>query len=142
MYKGPFPSGFERFSPVRYIPPDTHDSKYPFTLLTGSIIYHFGAGTRSLKTTRMKKFSSRGWVEMNKVDADRLNINDGDTVKVVSSTGEVSTNVKVSDTLPAQTLFMPISFPDCRVNELFGIALDPRAKSPALKRCPVRLERI
>ena len=37
---------------------------------------------------------------------------------------------------------MPMSFPESPVNELYDIALDPKAKSPALKGCAVRLERI
>jgi formate dehydrogenase alpha subunit len=142
LYKGPFPSGFERFSPVQYTPLNTYENEYPLTLLTGSILYQFGSGTRTMRTSRMKKFSNQAWVDINEADAYRLGFSDGDTVKVVSSAGEVTTNIKVTNTLPSRTLFMPISFADCRVNELFGLALDPKAKSPALKRCPVRLERI
>jgi len=90
FYQGQFPSGFGRFSPVEYIPSaDITGDGYPLTLLTGSILNHFGSGTRSLRTSRLKKFS-----------------------------------------------------PQSPVNELFGLTLDSRAKTPSFKRCAVRLERI
>jgi formate dehydrogenase major subunit len=81
-------------------------------------------------------------VEIGEADAKHLRFSDVDVVKVVSPIGEVTTTVRITDTLPSGMLFMPISFPESPVNELFGITLDPRAKTPALKRCAVRLERI
>jgi len=143
FYQGPFPSGFGRFSPIEYIPPaDITGDGYPLTLLTGSILNHFGSGTRSLRTSRLKKFSPHAWVEIGEADAKHLGFNDGDSVKVVSPDGEVTSTLKVTETLLAGMLFMPISFSESPVNELFGLTLDPRAKTPSLKRCTVRLERI
>ncbi len=142
LYKGPFPSGFGRFSPVEYTPPrNVSGDGYPLTLLSGSILHHFGSGSRSFRAWRLKKFSPYAWVEIGESDAQHLGLSDGDRVRVVSPVGEVSSTVRVTDTLPSGMLFMPISFPESPVNELFGITLDPRAKTPALKQCAVRLER-
>ena len=142
LYQGLFPSGFGRFSLVEYTPPPNVSSNgYPLTLLSGSILYHFGSGSRSLRATRLKRFLPHAWVEISEADAERLGFDEGDTVKVVSPVGEVTTTVRVTDTLPSGLLFMPISFPDNPVNELFGMVLDPQAKTPALKWCAVRLER-
>jgi len=141
LYKGPFPSGFGRFSPVEYTPPsNVPGDGYPLTLLSGSILPHFGSGSRSLRTSRLKNFSPHSWVEISEADAEHLGFGDGDAVKVVSPAGEVTTAVRVTDKLPAGMVFMPISFPESPVS-LFGITLDPQAKTPALKRCAVRLER-
>jgi len=143
LYQGPFPSGFGRFSPVEYIPPtNVPEDGYPLTLLSGSILHHFGSGSRSSRASSLKKFSPHAWVEIGEADAKHLGFSDGDTVKVISPVGEVTTTVRVTDTLPSGMLFMPISFPESPVNELFSIVLDPRAKTPALKGCAVRLERI
>jgi predicted molibdopterin-dependent oxidoreductase YjgC len=49
---------------------------------------------------------------------------------------------RVADSLPPGLVFMPISFPDSPVNELFDIKVDPRSKAPSLKSRAVRLERI
>ncbi len=143
FYKGPFPSGFGRFSPVEYTPPtNVSGDRYPLTLLSGSILHHFGSGTRSLRASRLNRFSPHAWVEISQADAEHLGFSDGNIVRVVSPAGEVTTTVRVTDTLPSGMLFMPMSFPESPVNELFGIVLDPRAKTPALKGCAVRLERI
>ena len=143
LYKEPFPSGFGRFSSVEYTPPASASGDgYPLTLLCGAILHHFGSGTRSFRASRLKKFSPHAWVEISESDAKHLGYSDGDAVKVASPAGEVTTTVKVTETLPSGMLFMPISFPESPANELFGIALDPRAKTPALKACAVRLERI
>ncbi|MFC2002143.1 formate dehydrogenase subunit alpha [Chloroflexota bacterium] len=142
LYQGPFPSGFGRFSPVEYTPPPNGAGEvYPLTLITGSILYQFGSGTRSLRASRLKKFSPHAWVEISQTDAKHLGFSDGDVVKVISPAGEVTSTARVTDTLPSGLLFMPLSFPESPVNELFSIALDPQAKTPALKQCAVRLER-
>jgi len=143
LYKGLFPSGFERFCAVEYAPPsNTSGDGYPLTLLAGSILYRFGSGTRSSASSRLKKYSPNAWVEINESDARRLGYGDGDGVRVISPAGEITTILKVTGTLPTGMLFMPISFPETPVNELFGIAFDPRAKTPAFKTCAVRLERM
>jgi len=142
LYKGPFPSGFERFFPVEYTPPkDISGDGYPLTLISGSILYQFGSGTRSLRASRLSRFSPHSWVEINKTDSKRFAVSAGDVVKIISPAGEVITTVKVTDALPSGMLFMPLSFPESPVNELFNITLDPQAKTPSLKRCAVRLER-
>jgi len=89
----------------------------------------------------LSRFSPTAYLEISGVAAAELGIGDGDTVKVTSAQGELSTTAKVSNTLPRGLLFMPISFPDSPVYELFGTVLDPQAKAPALKTCAVRLER-
>ena len=81
-------------------------------------------------------------MEINESDAKKLGIGQGDVVRVISPVGEVTTTASVTDTLPPGMLLMPVSFPATPVNELFGINLDPRAKTPALKAGAAKLERI
>jgi formate dehydrogenase alpha subunit len=143
LYKGPFPSGFGRLSPTEYSPPsDVSADGYPLTLLSGSILHHFGGGTRSSRASRLKAFRPHSGLEISFQDAKSLGLGDGDPVKVVSSSGELETRISFSDSLPAGLLFLPISFAESPVNELFDIKLDPRSKAPFLKSCAVRLERI
>jgi len=141
-YGGKFLKGFVRFSPVEYTP-DGHEpiEDYPFTLITGTMLYHFGTGTRTSKAWRLKGFCPRAFLEIGESDAVRLSVSDDDMVKIVSPIGEVTTVVKITDTLPEGTLFMPISFPEAPVSKLFGITLDPQSKTPSLKSCSVRIER-
>lgn len=134
--------GFGRFAPVDYASsPKLLGEAYPLTLIAGAVPHHFGGGTRSSRASRLKKFSPHGWVEISTGDAHSLGLRDGDRVKVASPVGEVPTTIKVTDTLSPGVLFMPISFPESPVTQLFGAALDSRTKAPSLKACKVRLER-
>ncbi len=141
LYKGLFPSGFGRFSPVAYNPPDG-DAKYPFTLLTGSTRFQFGSGARSSRSARLSQFCPGARLEINPADAKKLGIGDGDSVKITSSHGELTAPARFSDALAPGQLFMPISFPESPVYQLFAATLDPQTRAPALKSCAVRLERI
>jgi formate dehydrogenase alpha subunit len=142
-YMKQFLSGFARFSPVEYIPlSEGAKEDYPFTLLTGTILYHFGTGARSSRASRSKKFLPRAFVEIGESDAKKLGISHSDKVKLISPVAELTTAVRITDTLPEGIVFMPVSFPESPVNRLFGIVLDPAAKTPSLKACNVRIEGI
>jgi len=143
LYKGQFPSGFGRFSPVQYEPRrKVLEDGYNLTLLAGSILFHSGTGSRSSRSSRLSKFSPEAFVELGESDAKRVGISQGDQVRVISPAGEVTAVAKITDALPEGVLFMPVCFPRAPVNQLFDIVLDPKAKTPALKACAVRLKRI
>jgi formate dehydrogenase alpha subunit len=135
--------GFARFSPADYAPQARgRNTNYPFALLTGGILYNFGTGARSSRARRLGKFSSRSFVEICEADARKLAVANGDDVKVISTVGEVTTAVKISDTVCRGTVFMPLSFPDTPVNALFDFVLDPETKAPSVKACSVKIEKI
>jgi len=135
--------GFARFSPIEYIPQvGQRKSDYPFTLLTGNTPYHFGTGNRSSRAWRLRKFSPQSFVEICDSDAKKLAVNDGEEVKVISAVGEVTTMIKITDTLRKGMLFMPFSFPETPVNDLFDIVLNSETKAPSLKACSVKIEKL
>ncbi len=143
LHKGQFPSGFGRFCPVEYIPqPENWGDGYAFNLLTGSTLFQFGTGCRSSRSSRLRKYSSEAFVEINEADAKKLGIVQGEKVKVISATGEVTATAEIMNTLNPGMIFMPMSFPESSVNMLFDTILDLQSKTPALKTCPVKLERI
>jgi len=135
--------GFARFSPIKYTPQARErKSDYPFTLLTGTTLYHFGTGSRSSRSSRLKKFSPEAFVEICESDAKKLAITDGEKVKLASPIGEVTAMVRFTDTLREGMLFMPVSFPETPVNELFDIVLNPETKAPSQKTCSVKIEKL
>jgi predicted molibdopterin-dependent oxidoreductase YjgC len=135
--------GFPRFYPIEYTPwREDHNPDYPFTLLTGTTLYQFGTGGRSSRAWRLKKFSPQSFVEIGEADADKLGISHGDKVSVISPVSKLTTTARIIDGLPEAMLFMPISFPETPVNGLFDITLDLEAKTPSLKACNVRIERV
>jgi predicted molibdopterin-dependent oxidoreductase YjgC len=142
MHGSQFPEGFARFCPVEYVPPAKKKKGYPFTLLTGPIFNHFGSGSRSSRSARLRKFCPDAYVQICEADARELGIADGEMVKVTSPAGEVTAKAKITDTLSKGMLFMPISFPEAPVNELFDIVLNSETKAPALKACSVRIDKL
>lgn len=142
-YGEQFLKGFARFSPVEYSPQaDGAKEDYPLTLLTGTILNHFGSGTRSSRSWRLKKFSPEAFVEIGETDAQKLGVSHGDKVKLISPVSELTATVSITDTLPEGMVFLPASFPGSPAARLFSISLDPETKVPSLKACRVRVERV
>lgn len=141
LHKGPFPSGFGRFSSVDYVPPP-ENAGYSLTLMIGSGRYRFGSGSRSSHSSRLSRFSPEACLEISSASAKERGIQEGDRVKIISSQAEVVSVARISDTLPKGILYMPMSISRNPALELFNVFLDHQAKAPALKTCPVRLERI
>ena len=143
LHGGLFPSGFGRFSPVECVaPPDGPDERHPLTLLTGMTLARFGSGTRTARSSRLKRSSPQSWIEIGPTDAERFGLSVGDKVKVISGVGEVSSTVAIAQSLPKGMVFMPMAFPECPVNELLHIVVDPKTKMPSVGNCYVRLERM
>lgn len=135
------PSGRAQFAPVSYIPPAEETShEYPLILTTRRSIFHYH-GTMSQKVAGMKALRGEEQVEINPVDAAALEIEDGETVWVVSRRGNVQTKAKISTATPPGVVSMTFHYPETRTNILTHGALDPIAKIPELKVCAVKIER-
>ncbi|HEY95955.1 MAG TPA: formate dehydrogenase subunit alpha [Dehalococcoidia bacterium] len=138
FYKGLFPSGFGRFTPVEYVSSEgDKDERYPFLLVTGSTLHQFGSGSRSGRASRLKSFTPQAWVDISKGDSNRYKLNSGDEVRIISPSGEISAIARISDDLDEGILCMPSSFSSTPVNALFSFDTNN-----SLKTCSVRLERI
>jgi predicted molibdopterin-dependent oxidoreductase YjgC len=143
LYKGHFPDGFGRFSAVQFVPHNgTPDPDYPLTLLTGTLLYGIESGARSSRSKRLQAFHPRAFVEISSPDAEKLGINEGDTVRVISSSGQTETAARIASTLSEGMLFMPSCFPSNPIGDLLATELDSQSKTPLIKSCAVRLERI
>jgi formate dehydrogenase (NADP+) alpha subunit len=143
LHGGEFPRAFHRFSPAGSArrEPEAPDG-YPFTLLVGTDLFQFGAGSRSSRASRLRRFRSQPFVDVSEADAHRLGIGEGDPVRLFSPTGEVSARARIDGAVGEGTLFMPASFPAAPVNVLFDGVVDPCSGTPALKACAVGVERI
>jgi formate dehydrogenase alpha subunit len=142
MHGGQFSEGFARFCPVEYVPPAKAEKGYRFTLLAGIVFNHFGTGSRSSRSARLRRFSSEAFVEMCESDARGLTIADGEVVRIISPVGEMTAKVKFTNAVREGMLFMSISFPEAPVNGLFDIVLNSETKAPSLKACSVKIDRI
>jgi predicted molibdopterin-dependent oxidoreductase YjgC len=135
------PSGRGQFTPIEYAPPaEVTSHEYPLILTTRRSIFHYH-GTMSRKVGGLNALRGEEQIEINPVDAASLEIEDGETVKVISRRGTVRAKARISEISPPGVVSMTFHYPETRTNILTHGALDPVAKIPELKVCAVKIER-
>jgi formate dehydrogenase alpha subunit len=97
------------FSPMVSTAEEQRDADYPFTAILGSVRCHLGSGTRTNASERIRDFNLSGEVAICAEDADLLNLNDGDTVKVESRWGVIKREVGRSTRIAPGQLFVPLA---------------------------------
>jgi len=137
------PSGKGKFAALEYKPPaETPDDEYPLVLTTGRSLYHYHTGTMTRRVKGLNVLRTEELVEINQKDAESLGVADGETVSVVSRRGQVTAKARVTDDSPAGVVFMTFHFRESPTNVITNPALDPVAKTPELKVCAVRVEKV
>ncbi len=141
LHANTFTRGKGMFQPIEHIPPvELPDQEYPLLLSTGRILYHYNVTTPY--STAISSMWSEEYAEINPEDAVRLELDNGDTAKVTSRRGEVTTKVKVTDRVLPGMVWMSFHFGDTPTNALTSAALDPVTKTGEYKVCAVKIEKI
>jgi formate dehydrogenase major subunit len=136
-------TGKAKFIPLHYRPPaELPDEEYPLVLTTGRIIYHYHSSTMTAADESMKKLYDLDPVEMNPSDAEKLDLVDGEQVRVISRRGEIRAPVKITERSPESLVFMAFHSPETKTNLITSSACDPVTKTPEFKYCAVRVEKI
>jgi len=114
---------------------------FPFLLVTGRTLYAYNAGTM---TDRTKNLELRpiDTLDLHPDDAERLGIQDGDELRIVSRWGEAQLPARRDDRVKRGELFATFHTPAAHVNRLLGPHRDNKVNTPAYKRTAVRLEKI
>jgi formate dehydrogenase alpha subunit len=143
LHVNTFVRGKGRLTPVSYHPPaELPDKEYPLILTTGRSLYHYHTGTLTRKVAGLNALEPEAVVEINPADAHKLKINDGDTVKVISRRGQVSTRAKTTEACLKGVVYMNFHFSETAVNVLTDQIFDPLSKISEFKICAVRLEKV
>jgi formate dehydrogenase major subunit len=141
LHKDRFSRGRGLFHAIEYIPPaEQTDAEYPIILSTGRVLYHYHTGTMTRLSKGSMERCPESLVEINPLDAEKLGIGDGQTVKVTSRRGTLRAKAKITTRSDVGTIFMNFHFHEAAVNLLTNPALDPVAKIPEYKVCAVRVE--
>jgi anaerobic selenocysteine-containing dehydrogenase len=117
------------------------DEEYPLILTTERLLFHYHTGTMSRRVSGLNALKPQEEVGINPQDATKLEIGDGDMVKVISRRGEIKAKAKVTEASPPGVICMSFHFAESPTNLLTSLALDPMAKIPELKVCAVRIEK-
>jgi formate dehydrogenase alpha subunit len=132
-----------RFMPVEL--PETimePTEEYPYILITGRLMEHFNTGEMSRRSAKLARLKPASFLDMNREDAEAAGFCEGDTVRMTSPHGSVKLPLKIASSMQRGYLFAPIHFSKPNFNSLMSaVPIDPRARMPALKVIPVKLQR-
>ncbi|MDG6257787.1 MAG: formate dehydrogenase subunit alpha [Methanomicrobiaceae archaeon] len=144
LHQGKFAAadGLGAFFGIEYRPPaEVADAEYPFTLMTGRLIFHYHTRTQTGRSKILDYEVPEGYVQINTEDANTLGIKNGEKIKLRSRRGESLPVARVTDEVAPGVLMMTMHFPN-GANALTNTALDPMSKMPELKHCAVAVEKI
>jgi nitrate reductase NapA len=125
-------------------PAESPDDEYPFWLCTGRILEHWHTGSMTRRVKQLHQAAPEAYVEVNRADAQRFSISDGQTIRVVSRRGtlELRATVDGRGKPPQGSVFIPF-FDEARLPNLLTLdAMDNISKEPDFKKCAVRLEHV
>lgn len=136
-------NGRGKFIPLKYRPSaELPDEEYPLILTTGRNIYHYQTSTMTGVVDGLKKLYGEDYIEMCSDDANKIGVEHGEKVKVISRRGEIEPKVRVTDSCLSGVVFMTFHFSESATNIITSAALDPISKTPEFKVCAVRVEKI
>lgn len=143
LHQNSFSRGKGLFKVVEYSPLiEEADEDYPFLLTTGRSLYQYHTGSMTRRVEGLDAFGSEELVMVNINDAKNLDIISGDLIKMSSRRGMIKVKVEVTDVVPPGVVFMTFHYHEAPANLLTSAILDPVAKTPEYKACPVRIEKV
>ena len=111
-------------------------------LTTARMLYHFHTGTMTRKVHGLNVIRPRERIEINPLDAKKLNIKHEDKVTVTSRRGSVTGSAFITENVAPGVISMSFHFAETPTNALTNPVLDPQSKIPELKVCAVKVEKV
>ena len=122
---------------------ESPDSEYPLSLCTVREIGHYSVRTMTGNCRALQQLEDEpGKIWINPKDAKKLNIKDGQLVRVSSRRGSVMSRAYVTDRALRGSTYMTYQWWIGACNELTVDNLDPISKTPEYKYCAVKVELI
>jgi formate dehydrogenase major subunit len=120
--------------PVEELSPE-----FPLRLTTGRRLDSYNTGVQTgLFASPLRR---RETLDLSPEDARRLEVADGDTVRVASRRGTVLAPARIDPGLPQGLVFLTLHFPDqVATNELTIEAVDPKSGTSEFKAAAVSVE--
>jgi formate dehydrogenase major subunit len=139
---GCFTCGQGRFTPVEWTPPaEVADAEYPFVLSTGRRLYQYPTRTQTGRCLGLDDILGEETADISPVDAARMGIDHGETVKVKSRRGEVKVRARVTQEVPQGMVWMSFHFREGNANWLTNPVFDPVSLTAEYKACAVQVEK-
>jgi ferredoxin-nitrate reductase len=114
--------------------------EYPFILLTGRTRDQWHSGTKTNLPTTLLKYKELNFCEIHPLDAEALDIKNGDKLLVSSIRGELQTTAFITPSIKEKTIFIPISNRD--INYLTNDLLDKESLQPDYNHSAVKIKKL
>ena len=116
--------------------------EYPIILNTGRTVEHWHTRTKTGQVDLLNTMVPHAWLEMNPLDAERLQLTAHDKVTVISRRSRVpDLELRITGIVAPGQVFMPFHFSEHNSNLVTLGAFDPISREPNFKQCAVRVER-
>lgn len=137
-------NGKANFFSADWRPPKEIESpEYPYLLSTVREVGHYSARTMSGNCRTLRNLEDEpGWIQMSTKDCNKLNVKEGELIRVKSKRGETITRVLPTDRVKKGAVYMTYQWWIGACNELTTHYLDPVSNTPEYKYCAVNLEKI
>ena len=125
------------YQPAAEVP----DKEFDLWLSTGRVLEHWHTGSMPRRVPELYRAMPDAWLYMNPEDAKKRGLQRGDTVKVSSRRGEISTKVETRgrNKMPPGVVFMPFFDEHRLVNKLTLDATCPISKETDFKKCACKV---
>jgi predicted molibdopterin-dependent oxidoreductase YjgC len=143
LHKDGFKRGKGLLTAISYkSPAELPDDKYPLLLTTGRMQFHYHTGTMTRRCKSLNTLAPEPLLDIHPDDAEKLELVDGDLVRLSSRRGSIKIKVRITDSVNMGEVFTTFHFSEAPINRLTNDALDPIAKIPEYKVCAVHVEKI
>jgi NADH-quinone oxidoreductase chain G len=103
------------FYDVKY-PKEVDHEGYPYRLIIGNDLHHYGYLSEHCPS--LMRFTPEAYLEISPNLAQKLEIKEGDLIRVESTTGKLVLKAKLSEYFEGEVLFIPNNFAAVEVNSL------------------------
>lgn len=130
------------FVPVEWIAPvDKLSDEYPLRMTTGRHLDGYNTGVQSNAFDSPLRTGCT--IDLSPEDAERMDMTEGELVKIASRRGEIEAPVRIDPGLRSGLSFMALHYPDeVDINELTIEAWDPKSGTSEFKATAVRVDKI
>lgn len=144
LHKDKFSRGLGLFHAIDFNEPvELPDDEYPLILTTGRSLFHYHTGTMTRRSVAIDKHKPSNELEINPAMAEKLNIADGEMIKVSTRRGSIEIRAKLTDIVEENVIFTTFHFSESPANMLTNAdSLDPVAKIPEYKVCAAKVEKL
>ncbi|MDR2632563.1 MAG: formate dehydrogenase subunit alpha [Treponema sp.] len=134
--------GILKTSPY-HSPTEVESNEFPLTLCTVREVGHYSVRTMTGNCRMLRNLEDEpGWVEISPTDCAKLDVKEGDIVKILSKRGYAYTRCKPTERVKAGAVYMTYQWWIGACNELTISSLDPTSRTPEYKYCACRIEKI